>query len=308
MYNESEFSLKRKSSDESDVLVEKTMRKKIAISGLYGSLLLLLVAAMFSACFEAEKACLDVTATNFEPSADESCCCTYPFLNATILHRINDTLPLTLGQLYAQEQGGSDSFALIDFAYYVSDFRLFKQSEVFYIQDTVVLGVLDGADTLSLPFRDDILAVQRNNQPLHVIDTFPYEGIFSDISFRIGLKDSLSAVLFNKVPSGHPLGTDNRGLYDAGTNTYAGMWLRLDRVRSPSERDTIELRFAPSELPTDIRRLTSTQVEQTVGFDLTITIKVDYSIWMQDVDLDADASTIKDKILQNIEAGISVFQ
>lgn len=264
------------------------------------------VLTSLSACFEPKKDCLDITAANFEPSADESCCCTYPLLQVDILHRVDDSLRLTLGNYYPTLSG--DSFALVDFAFYLSDFTLFKQNETFFVSDTIQLAVLQGADTVFTAFRDDMIAVQRNDASTHVIDTFKNQGAFTDVSFRFGLKDSLESVLREKAPTGHPLGSADKALYDTLSMGYSGMWVKLARVLPNSTIDTLELRFDSMELPADIKKLSGSGLNQETGFDLHFTIKIDYKQWLENIDIQADKNSIKVQIVQNLEQALSVYQ
>ena len=258
-----------------------------------------------AACFDAREGCLDISATNFDVAADKDCCCTYPLLNANILHRI-DTNPLTLGAKYGGVSG--DSFAILDFAFYLSDFTVFRQNEAFYVQDTVRMGILKNSDTVYVGFRDDIIAVQRNNAPVHVIDTFPYQGIFDKITFRFGLKDSLLEVLRSEAPSGHPMGSGNRGLYNSLVQEYDGMWMNVVRFLPPNNQaDTLMLRFSSSGLPADIDLFGTQTLVQKTGFDLTFTLEIDYLKWFATVDLQADEMTIKAQIRQNLLSGLRVY-
>ena len=44
----------------------------------FWSLLLILLSLVIGGCYSDIEDCLDPTATNFNPEADEDCCCKYP--------------------------------------------------------------------------------------------------------------------------------------------------------------------------------------------------------------------------------------
>lgn len=256
-----------------------------------------------ASCFDPKEGCLDIAATNFDAAADEDCCCVYPQLVLTV-NQVYDTLAFKNDSLYLAENG--QWFRLRSVAFYLSDFQLFQNGELFRVSDTLTLNTFAGSDTSAQLFTNDFQLVRRS--PLvYPVGTFRQDGIFEEVNFRFGLSDDAQKVVPTKAPAGHPLSAQTDSLWRGQANGF--VFLQVVVVRdslSATPNDT--LRF----LQTDLGQPRIGAVGQFLhptGYDFPLLLTADYKKMFEGVNWSVhDISAWKTRIVANLPDVFSVSQ
>lgn len=267
---------------------------------------LLFICASFSACFQPKEACLEIEAVNFDPTADQNCCCTYPQLKLDISH-IYDTVGLVEGAAYPTASG--QMFRILDVAFYLSSFELFQQNNRFSVVDSTILYRLGDAptDTVSAYYREDVLLVRREDATTHAAGSFATVGSFDNFCMHFGLSDALNKTLPGKAPTGHPLARQSEGLHTGNTETgyyFARIILTRDSLTS-TVPDTLFIMRA--EMADTAICFPNTYVHEP-GKDFYVDCIVDYKKWFGNIDfLNLSIADIKEKIIENIPSGFEIL-
>ncbi len=222
-------------------------------------------------CSKPVEGCLDIRATNYNVSADEACCCTYPVLKLLISHAA-DTLFQSPDSIYTNQAG--QLYRLTGARFFLSDF-------IFYVRD---LGPVEVTDSLVLiqedgsrqRVKDDVIQIQRSLST-YTVGTVVTSGWIDSISFQIGLLPELAAVLPAAVPADHPLRSPLTGLYTEGSGFQS---LTTDLISLSTGPDTLQWSTALT------RRITlESAVFAQIGYNINIPITVDYLHWINEEDL-----------------------
>lgn len=254
-------------------------------------------AFFFASCYEPKKECLDINAVNFDPTADENCCCEYPRLFVQVEQRY-DTVAWLENEVYAQPSG--HWFRLKKAVFYLSDFQVFRGGERFVVTDSLRFAVFgpSAADTLQRYLRNDFALVRRS--PLeYAAGAFPESGVFDRVQMRLGLPAEAQAVVPTKAPSGHPLSAQPERLWLDRDRGFVALRLILTRdTFTATVPDT--LTFARPEFDNFMLDGTGTFVHVT-GSDFDVPLLVDYRELFRDVDLANGApASWKTQIVANL--------
>ena len=257
----------------------------------------------FSACFEPKEGCLDIAATNFDAGADKDCCCEYPKLVLRV-NQVYDTLLFRNDLLYLNSNG--QLFRINSVAFYLSDFQLFQNGEVFRVSDTLTLHTFMGNDTTSQLFTNDFQLVRRT--PIdYVVGTFRQDGNFEEVSFRFGLSQDAQKVIPTKAPANHPLSAQLDSLWRGQTAGF--VFLQVVVVRD-SMVDTMPdtLSFLQSDLGEPRIGATGLFVHST-GYNFPLVLRVDYKKMFEGVNWSIhDTLGWKNTIIANLPGTFSVSQ
>ena len=259
---------------------------------LIGGVCLLMV---FSAC-QLKEGCLDAGATNFDPSADKDCCCTYPQLSLRVSHFAGvDELSYDSTHLDAIGTG----FVIAGTNFYLSAVELVREDgATVMVTDTVGLS-FEGEDRPIA--RDDYLLINKDLRlyPVGTIDEF---GDFVKLRFVVGLDSLANAALSDGFEAGHPLNTVT-GMHTGSTADgyfFNKMDIIIDRdeastpfyIQSNENRVTIELDYPVFIKP---------------AFDAELSININYLQFFEGIDfLNDDAATVRQKIVGNTANAFSV--
>ena len=85
-------------------------------------LFLLPIIILFSNCRETTEGCLDPEASNFDPSADETCCCEYPQFSIRFSYNNYDTDTTAFGLNKVYNDDGNNPYFITTINLYLSDF------------------------------------------------------------------------------------------------------------------------------------------------------------------------------------------
>lgn len=258
------------------------------------------------ACYEPQEGCQDISATNFDASADKDCaCCTYPKLRIGVSQFYGDDLFIENSRYVASD---GHPFVLKNVSFYLSDFQLFRNGETFTVSDTVGLYTLPatGNDTMREVFTDDFVLVRRT-PIINEAGTFRYDGSFDQMKFRLGLDDQAQRVVPSRAPAGHPLRTQSDSLWHGRNEGFVFMQVVVARdTLAGTKPDTISLKKA--DLPDFIFSATGPFVHKT-GYNFDIVLEIDHRELLNGIDwTTGDISAWKLQIVSNLPGALSVYQ
>lgn len=260
---------------------------------------------LFLSCGSPEEGCLEVTATNFDVSADVNCanCCTYPSLSLRVNH-VYDTLgAFSLDNVYLDA---------VDSPFTASKVQM-------YLSNVVLIDAAgDSAnvtDLLSLTFADSTQAEVANNFVLlkkdigtystNTIGNISTSGSFTKIRFYVGVVATANHALTSAMPSDHPLATQSDTMHLNTTDGYIFQKMAIQTDTSSTILTTYEI-YGDANLV-----MIELDYPQTIeaGFDVSLAIDLDYSMLFDDIAFQQDdAATVTSKLRSNIANAFSVAQ
>lgn len=261
-----------------------------------------LLATVFSACFEPVEGCLDTSATNFEATADNDCCCVYPNLILDVEQYFGgDTVVYLADRWYKLDTGDSLRFKTIVF--YLADFQLFQDGVWLPVADTLRLKTYP--DSAEQRFTDDFQLIRRTPGS-YTLGEFRTAGDFTEVKFSLGLSDAANKIIPVLAPTNHPLRPQAELLW-AENQGFALAKIVFERdTATATPPDTLAL-FPPGFPKIDLTFPGS--FDHQSGYDFRLKLKVDFRQWFEGVDLSADdIQTIKNKVAANLPQGFAVSQ
>nr|MBS0037366.1 hypothetical protein [Saprospiraceae bacterium] len=235
-------------------------------------LLFIVFALGLHSCYERLDACTDVNAANFNPTADDHCCCTYPLLRFQLEHRFGeDSIRFLLDSLYVLESGLS--FRLLSLDLLAGKFYLFNETG-----DSVFVENLldfDGDLGVNCPCRDDVFVLNPASfsaSPGEIASPGEYNGL----GFSTGVGSEWDGFEPADFPANHPL---------AGVERYDTLSQRYFDLRAS---------FVFPQMGSDTLRLRSTHFEEEVSFftafnlprgeNKDLRLRIDYKRWFEGLD------------------------
>lgn len=266
-------------------------------------------------CYEAQEGCLDLGATNYNVTADDSCpdCCTYPSLNLAFRHLIVPTdMPdtsvfLRYNTYYPTFESPMDTFTIERIRYFLSEIRLVRpDGEELHVLDSVTVEI-DGND---VTIEDSFAKVDRDIIQTVNVGTIRTEGAFSAIRFKVGLPENLLNIDPESVPRTSQLSVTNdtllyRDTIDIGYLSSLVVFNRdtvstIDStvVAIYDQTDLIEIPFAET-------------FNLDPGFNLKVTLNVDYLKWFQNIpvpitDQNMVNDALRSQFVENIVTSFSI--
>ncbi len=265
-------------------------------------LIFMLSIGILGSCGSGEEGCLDISATNYDVSADVSCasCCTYPALSMRINHRM-DSVTFALNSVYHDASGTPFTVAGVQF--YVSDLKLVKS-------DGSTVGV---TDELTLTFSDNTIMDIEDNFALYEksigtyspadFGTISTSGNFTKIQFYVGVTPFANHAEPSKMPSGHPLAIQSDTMHWNLNDGYIFNKIQIVKDTSSTNITTFEigndgnLVFVELDYPQTIQR----------GFNIALALNLDYAQLFSGIQFQTDDdAAIKAKIISNTASAFSV--
>lgn len=238
------------------------------------------------ACRPKEEGCMDPLAENYNVIADQNCCCEYYQLSFNLQHFYgNDSIPLEVGQLYADEQ--QDSFSLVATRLYLSSMRLQRDTGGYEtVEDR--LSVATGL----VP--DDYILTQTSTFRYNV-GKFTHFGSYDSLELRLGLGTELQGLEPDDFEEQHPLNNEN--LYEAGFRSG-----KIEvQVQNEDSTRTFLLPLHESYLQLAV------DVETIDGADTQILLGLDYAALFDGIAFAQDDSiTVVQNLLGNMRRAIFV--
>ncbi len=290
-------------------------------SGYFGEslwkLTLFLIPVLLTGCYEDKEGCLDIRATNFDPSADIYCtdqpiedCCNYPNLQLQIQHRVvvNDTTAYRLGYNDSIYYDVADQpFRIRNIQYYLSNFELLRSDgTVLRIDETLEIDLNPTGDPELVTFIPDWLLVNAGISPTFSVGDFRETGQFDKLRFNVGLYEDLNRLNARDFPAGNPLAvqTDTMYNFQDGRYYYSKTTLFQDTVATDTIPRVVTTDLNDGTIPVEIDL--PSDFNHLEGFNLLLTLRVDYLVWFANVDVRNDTEEeIAAKFVQQIADAFS---
>lgn len=281
---------------------------KVMISFLFCSI-------CFSACYEPIEGCLDTNALNFSLDADRECdgCCTYPSLSIRLVHQwIDEDTSFTFRYAStAFTDGGGHPFLIDRITYYLKDFALVTPGgESVSTTDTVLVARLNDngfyEDTYVL---DDFLLINPGTSTELEVGTLAQNTTFSRLRFELGVDESTDRILPGSLANNHPLSLLDSSMYDLNDGRYFSNRLDLKRDTSDSAGE-LSLSYGAERAVTPIVVEVPGGFTLPPGFNMVITLQVNYADWFQGVqNIDsASTETIESQIVVSLSNSFSLLE
>jgi hypothetical protein len=261
--------------------------------------------SLVAGCYEPKEGCLDVSAVNFDASADENCCCEYPELKVTVLHRFDSSVWQTDSVYF---NGLGLPYRLRSVAMYLAGFGLEQNGVIYGVEDTLSMKTYQpsGSDTSRTTFTDDFQLIRRAPSE-YGIGLFPFGGVFQSARFYLGLADSAQAVIPSQTPQGHPLQPQAEGLWLGRDTAYAHLFLVVQRdttAGAPTDTLLFTRRDFDPIMINETRNFT-----REIGYDFKLRLTINYAALFRDVNWqNGDKNTWKSSIIPNLPLAFSVSQ
>ncbi|MBK8501249.1 MAG: hypothetical protein IPL46_03050 [Saprospiraceae bacterium] len=264
--------------------------------------ILLLFTILLLSCYEKKEGCLDVLAANFNLEADVdccqdpgTCCCEYPKLSFSIKHQFGSE-NLSRGRLYTTDLG--QPYYIDTIRFFISNVRLLDGNE-YAVSDTIIIKSSNGEE-VARP--DDVAIVSSTSFSIELGD-FVRPGIYSNLSFVVGITEPERTASYDQFESPHPLAENQTRLKDSISKSL----LLYDVGLIP---DTLDGAVSHFQLPASFTVLINLPVEiiKEPGKSITIPLGIDYQKWLETLDLDnGDPDLQNQKILQGIGQSFSIL-
>lgn len=291
------------------------MRKNcVSKSSLLSSLLLLLL----SACYEPVEGCLDITATNFQVDADEPCpdnCCTYPSIKLAIDHcyeiATDSFVTLNYGDsIYID--GVGNPFRINGIQFYLSEFQIVSTTGApFGVQDSLEVEQIDpiNGDTTLVTLEDNFLLLNPVVKNVNItLGENRTVGNFSGIRFKLGLDMPANYTNPSSLNDNHPLALQNDNMYASPEEGY--IFYKVGLFDGIGVEDTIPkiTEIIGANNLREVELATPFTIDE--GFDVTISIRIDYEDWFKSLDIIEclQTGTLEEKIVENIAQSFSVIE
>jgi hypothetical protein len=257
---------------------------------LYPSVFLFIL--FFTRCQAPVVGCLDARATNFDVTAAKSCddnCCQFPNLKIQLDYAF-DTFNFNFNTSY---KFGSDSIRFISSQFYMSNVQLIKDDGT---KESVIDSILLFRDKDTLKVPNYYALAGKNNGFEALLGRFNQVGIYSKVSFNMGLDLEASKTIPSKMPQNSPLSIKNDSMYISSEKQY--IFNKMILVRTSKPIDT--LRFVITTFkPIELKGNQSLVLKE--GFDAIIPLRIDYKKWLEGVNFSDPINSTRDKIVINTE-------
>jgi len=288
------------------------MLKRNKLQANYSAVMVLgLLAIMFflQSCFEPQEGCLDVGATNFDPTADNPCedCCTYPILTLSLSHRFGEN-SFNFNTFYAVDPDSTDFFTIQQMRFYLTNFHFENATTSVGVEDILQIETTTGTD---LEVEDNFTLVTRDDFNFELGD-FRSTGTFDTLRFYVGLEADVNQAL----PSSTNLSSDHALAYTSdSTNWVDGFGYVFNEIIIDSiEGQEEPLRLNIFEVDNlGANNLVEIKIPYAITIDfgrnVTIPIKIDYEKWMEGINFVGDTEQkIMEEIVNNTKNVFSIVE
>ncbi len=259
---------------------------------------------MLTGCYEPKEGCLDIDATTYDVSADDPCddCCEYPVLSLLMQHHVvlatqpDTSFSMKYDSLYPSPFDPSHYFSIDRGRFFISDLKLVRENgEEIGVLDSIWLPLTSGD---SIFVEDNFSKHDRDIFQAASVGTVRTSGLFSGVKFTVGLSTAVQQAWVSKIVATHPLAVKNDTLsYEKGFGIIPfNLTFRPDALPGTQP---IDFRFTdPKQISLDFAQ--PIMVER--GFNLKLTLRIDYMALFQNVDFLHHSKSI---IFENIDSQIA---
>jgi len=262
-------------------------------------------------CFTDVEGCLDLAATNFDVNADKACmgCCEFPELTLAFQHRAlpaykpDTSFSFKYDTPYSVFPDTSHKFTVQRIRFFISNFKLVKENgEEVGVLDSLELEAPAG---MNVVVEDNFAKVDRDIFQANKIGSFVTQGVFRKIRFTLGLAPELLNTDPESVPAGHPLSVEQDSINFENGIGYIPLLIQLKKDVFPAAPSTKFKIFEPLQVDLKLQE----PFEMKVGFNLAVSLQINYLAWFAGVDfVNDDDVQIQNKIAQNLEGSFSVIE
>ncbi len=262
-------------------------------------------------CYQPKEGCLDIRATNYDVSSDDPCadCCKYPQWSVATLHQVvlptepDTTYTLHYDQPYPSPFDTTHYFSIERCRFFLSNFKLIGENGK-------TLGISDSLHIESPPgnpitVENNFAKLDRDIFAPNVLGKILGNGPFHQLRFTLGLPANLLKTDPKSVPAGHPLSTAADSInYEIETG-YVPVILSLSQDTLPGVIPTLFRYFETQEITLDL----PASFELDRGFNLKLTLKVNYMDWFKDLDFQQDGYyLLREKIWANMAQSFALSE
>lgn len=262
-------------------------------------------------CYEPIEGCLDAAAANFDIDADEPCadCCIFPTLKLNFEHKYvkGDRVDNLVFSDSVYHDVNGHPFGLNSIRFYLSDLRLVRSNGTEVgVEDQLNLGIwTSNLDTMQVNIEDNFTLADPDVFGTKELGRIRTSGQFDRLRFKIGLSDVPNSAVVNAFPDellDHPLARED--MYWDFDRGYIFSRIELTRDTAESTTPTIlEIGTAQNLVTVDL----SIAFEALEGFNIQVTLRIDYSKWFENLDIQNDTESILiEKIVANLANSFSL--
>ena len=281
--------------------------------------LICLLSILIYSCSEPTEGCIDVSARNFDVSADvdccrkpPECCCQYPTLSLNLFYKLTgeDTLAnmstnFKLKRYYAL-QNSTDSIRIDSFHLFISNIRPTDNSLGDSIQtlESIRVRTSDGqGDIIEQTFPDNIALVDFENFQ-YTLGTYRSVSGYNELNYNIGIPANLAAVDPVNVLDNHPLSNDYTKLYNSNDRRFISGRVGFRVKRSNEER------FIVHEIadPCPITQNFALPILAVRGQNLPILLRINTLEVFKGIIFDVPMEDISLIINENLKSSISIVE
>lgn len=252
-----------------------------------------------SGCQEPVEGCLDIEASNFDPTADRDCCCTYPSLMMNLTYRAGET-NFSLNTPY--EMNGGDTVIFRRAAFYVSDVKVFQGAFEAEPRDTFFVYSSLNNRLDSVEYIGNFALVNRSGFSVN-LGSFREEGFFDKVQFRIGLNDALNGQPIDQLAGRSRLAIQADSMHTFSNDGF--LFLKFV-VYIPSLDREFELTLDGSAGPIIFEG--PIEMESQIGFNKSFRLTINYLDWIEGIDFETDTEMeMSQKLLDNLPMAFSTL-
>ena len=271
----------------------------------------LFISLILTGCYQPMEGCLDAKAVNFEFEADKACsnCCEYPVIKLDFQHKIvkGDQIDNLVFNDSVYYDIAGNPFRVNSLQFYISELHFIRSDGTeLGIEEEIDLPVFNNQlQVVEGTFEDNFVLVNPSTFSTYQVGTFRKVGTFDKLSFRLGLSSEANRVvndiLAESFPD-HPLAEEEMYLnFDDGY-----IFNRIELTRDTLTGTESSLLTAGSDLITQKVELPII-FEAIEGFNIQVTLLVDYQTWFKDIHVEADSDEVlMQKIVANMAESFSV--
>jgi hypothetical protein len=261
--------------------------KVLVISGI--------IALLCCACAQPNRDCLDIRATNFAVDADEACsgCCIYPQLRLDLLHKfqIGDSLYNFVPSTGIYADGAGNAFRFKDIRFYISELRLLRSdgAEVTLDGRLTLRKAVAGSDSLKVEVEDNFMLATPASLGRIVVGAFRDGGTITGVKFKVGIDEPARSADPASAPAAHPLRVQSVPMW---TEAQGYLAQRMEIIVGTAPSDTIPkvFEFGGINSVQSIALNLAQPFSVPPGFNIALTLRIDYSWWFRNVNLVTDPS------------------
>jgi hypothetical protein len=150
--------------------------------------------------------------------------------------------------------------------------------------------------------RDDYLLINASVSSSLEVGTLARNGNFTQLQFELGIDDFTDRVLPGSLPDNHPLSLLDTTMFDLNNGRYLSTRLDLARDTTTNAEDLL-LTYGAERPTVPFTVAIPGGFPLPAGFNMVVTLQVNYAEWFQGVDNLANAS--EEDLLSQIVGSLS---